>query len=212
MPTMSSQSQVTLDANSNTVQCHPQALKAFSFLPWVESEVTFLEIPHGAQLVLTGPLSACTVWAFEANGTAVLVHANANSEVSWGQMSGAEQRTNLAIKMAAVNRIKAHFGGGGADLARLAYEQAGVHGGNVTSYQGYQGFVIGCKPRCGFSLGKVIGYGQKFPGGAQYGGGTAWRRESLQGSGVSSGSSKWTFYFYGYNGTGSADRVLWPLG
>ena len=42
-----------------------------------------VEVDAGVQLVLTGPLSACTIWAFQSGPTTVLVHANANAGNYW---------------------------------------------------------------------------------------------------------------------------------
>lgn len=208
MPGNMSQAKVTVDA-TNTVNAAPEQLKAYSFLPWEPSAVTYLKIPRDAQLVLTGPLSACTVWAFETGGDTVLIHANANSDTAWSQMTDAEKRANMATKMAAVNRIKAHYGGG-TDLARLAYAQSGVHGGPVIAYDGYQGFVLGCKPRCGFSSKKAVGYGSaRWVTNSQ--GEQERVKDPTKKGAFSFGSSGWTFYFYGYNGPGVNDRVLWPL-
>ncbi len=174
---------VSVDA-SNTLQADPNAQKAFGFLPWRPSGCTYLELGAGAQLVLTGPLSACTVWAFESGGTTVLVHANDNAGGVWSAMSAAQKLGNLANKQNAVNAVKALYAGPN-DVARLTYAATPLAVGART-YEGYMGFVIGCKPRLGFSLNKV-----------------SWT--------ASSGSNAWTFYFYGFNGTGAADRVLWPL-
>jgi hypothetical protein len=114
----------------------------------------------------------------------VLVHANANSGVDWANMNPGQKAANLATKLAAVNSVKGLYNNP-VDLARLVYAPtAGVNG--ARTYQGYQGFVIGCKPRLGFSLNKV-----------------SWT--------ASKAADSWTFYFYGYNGAGVNDRVLWPL-
>lgn len=169
---------------TNSIQANPNQQKAYGLLPWREGGATYLEIANGAQLVMTGPLSACTVWAFEAGGTTVLVHANANSGTTWANMTGLQRQQNLATKLAAVNSVKALYHNP-QDVARLVYANtAGVN--NARTYSGYMGFVLGCKPRLGFSLNKV-----------------SWT--------ASSGSNAWTFYFYGYNGAGRNDRVLWPL-
>lgn len=177
--------QTKLDVDgTNTIQAFPQGQKAYGFLPWREGGATYLEIGAGAQLVVTGPLSACTVWAFQAGGSTVLVHANANAGLDWADMSNNQKQQNLAAKLALVNAVKALYNNP-VDIGRLVYAATnGVNG--ARTYQGYMGFVIGCKPRCGFSLNKVSWTG-------------------------STGSNQWTFYFYGFNGGTANDRVLWPL-
>lgn len=172
--------------NTRSIQAHPNGQKSFGFLPWREGGATYVEIGNnvGAQLLMTGPLSACTVWAFQSGGSTVLVHANANAGRTWGEMDNGQKQANLQTKLAAVNAVKALYPNP-QDIARLVYANTnGVNG--ARTYQGYMGFVLGCKPRNGFSLNKV-----------------SWTR--------SSGSDHWTFYFYGFNGATAADRVLWPL-
>ena len=83
---LNAQCQVDVDA-FKTVQAVPQGAKPYGFLPWRPGGVTYMEIDPNAQLVLTGPLSACTIWAFESNGTMVLVHANANAGIDWANMT-----------------------------------------------------------------------------------------------------------------------------
>lgn len=168
----------------NAIQANQNGQKAYGFLPWREGGATYLEIGAGAQLVMTGPLSACTVWAFQAGASTVLVHANANTGVDWANMTPAQKTLNLAAKLAAVNAVKGLYGGA-VDIGRLVYDATpGVVG--ARTYNGYMGFVLGCKARLGFSLNKVSWTG-------------------------STGADQWTFYFYGYNGAGRNDRVLWPL-
>jgi len=166
------------------VKVAPASNKAYGFLPWRPGGVTYMEVDPNAQLVLTGPLSACTVWAFESNGTTVLVHANANSGINWADMTQAQKDANMMTKLNYVNAIKALYAAP-VDVARLVYANTpGVMG--AQTYEGYMGFVLGTKARAGFTLNKV-----------------KWA--------ASRGSDTWQFFFYGYNGTARANRVLWPL-
>jgi hypothetical protein len=178
------QCKVDLQAGGKgVIQAAPQAMKAYGFLPWRAGGATFLELDPGAQLVLTGPLTACTVWAFRAAGTTVLVHANANGPVEWTNMTAGQRTQNMDDKTALVTAIKARYAGAAADLGRLTYIAAGGAAAGAQTYSGYMGFVIGCKARLGFSLNKV-----------------SWT--------ASKAADDWTFYFYGYNGTAATDRVL----
>jgi hypothetical protein len=179
------QAAVTYDAGNRFIKCTPDGQKAFGFLPWRAGGVTYMEIDANAQLVLTGPLTACTIWAFQAGGTTVLVHANANGDTSWGNMSIGQRQQNMATKLGMINRIKALYPGA-VDSGRLVYAPMLVGATGATTYEGYMGFVIGVKPRNGFSLNKV-----------------SWTK--------SSGRAAWQFYFYGFNGPDAADRVLLPL-
>jgi hypothetical protein len=138
-----------------------------------------------AQLVLTGPLSACMVWAFESAGTTVLVHANANAGIDWQSMTQMQKNANMTTKLNYVNAIKALYPGA-VDTARLVYAATpGVLG--AQQYEGYMGFVLGTKARQGFTMNKV-----------------KWAANKTMATG-------WSFYFYGYNGAGADNRVLWPL-
>jgi hypothetical protein len=144
-----------------------------------------MELGANAQLVLTGPLTACTIWAFEAGGTTVLVHANANGNTSWGNMSPAQRQQNMTVKLGMINQIKAVYPGA-VDTGRLVYAPMGAGAAGATTYEGYMGFVVGVKPRNGYSFNKV-----------------SWTK--------SGGRPDWQFYFYGFNGPDAADRVLLPL-
>jgi hypothetical protein len=177
------QTSVDLDAFNN-IQCAPNGQKAYAFLPWRPGGVTYMEIPVGCQLVMTGPLSACNIWAFESNGTTVLVHANANAGVAWADMTGAQKLANMATKQNAITAIKNQYANV-VDVAGLVYAATPL-APNATTYEGYMGFVIGCRPRNGYSFNKH-----------------KWTK--------SAGSNTWTFYFYGFNGAGATDRVLLPM-
>jgi hypothetical protein len=178
------QASVDVD-NFGRINCRANGQKAYRFLPWREDHATYLELDAGAQLVLTGPVSACTVWAFEANGTTVLVHANANAQGNWANMTPQDRAANMTTKLNLVNGIKALYQDP-QDTARLVYDATpGADG--ARTYEGYVGLVIGCKPRSGFSLNKV-----------------SWTANR-------GAAAAWTFYFYGYNGPNAANRVLWPL-
>lgn len=168
----------------NTIVCQPNGQKAYSFLPWRPGGVTYCEVPAGCQLIMTGPLSACHICAFESGGTTYLVHANANGAKGWADMSGAEKLANMATKENAITAIKNHIGGA-VEIGHLAYADTPLAPG-ATTYEGYMGFVLGCKPRNGRTFNKV-----------------KWAK--------SNGSNTWQFYFYGFNGTGAGDRVLLPI-
>ena len=170
--------------NFNTIQCAPNGQKAYSFLPWRPGGVTYTAIPAGCQLILTGPLSACHICAFEQGGTTYLVHANANAGVEWANMTAPQKLVNMATKENAITAIMALFPGA-VDVGHLTYAATPLAPGAVT-YEGYMGFVIGCRPRSGRSFNKV-----------------KWAK--------SAGSNTWQFYFYGFNGTGAGDRVLLPM-
>jgi hypothetical protein len=172
--------QTAVDHYGGSVWVSPNSQKSYGFLPWRPGGATYVEIPNnvGAQLVLTGPLSACNVWAFDTGASTVLVHANKNSGMDWDQMSAAQQDTNMTDKMNLINAIKNQYPGS-ADVARLVYANTpGVVG--AFQYDGYQGWVLGCKPRAGFSLNKVSWTGQR------------------------TAAAAWTFYFYGYSLGGAA--------
>jgi hypothetical protein len=176
--------QCKVDQRAGMVAVAPAGNKAYGFLPWQPGGVTYMEIDPNAQLVLTGPLSACTVWAFAAGGTTVLVHANANAGIDWTAMTQVQKDGNMTTKLGYVNAIKALYPGA-ADLGRLVYAATpGVVG--ARTYEGYMGFVLGTKARLGFTMNSV-----------------KWAK--------SGGAANWTFYFYGYNGATAADRVLWAL-
>ncbi len=177
--------QCKADKGGGMVKVAPDSNKAYGFLPWQPSGVTYIEIDPNAQLVLTGPLSACTVWAFESAGTTVLVHANANSGTDWTAMSQLQKDNNMTTKLNYVNAIKANYTAP-TDVARLVYaDTPGVTG--AQTYEGYMGFVLGTKARLGFSMNKV-----------------KWAASPKK-------ADDWTFYFYGYDGTSASDRVLWTL-
>lgn len=176
--------QCKVDKVTGVIRVAPAANKAYGFLPWQPSMATYMEIDPNAQLVLTGPLSACTVWAFSSGATTVLVHANANSATTWQDMTQVQKDANMQTKLNYVNAIKGLYAGT-VDVGRLVYAPTpGVVG--AQTYEGYMGFVIGTKARFGFTMNKV-----------------KWAS--------SSGANAWSFYFYGYNGPNAADRVLWPL-
>jgi hypothetical protein len=192
------QAQCSVDETGGMVSVRQNAQKPYGFLPWQENGATYLPIPGdvGAQLVLTGPLTGCTVWAFQADGKraiggsaaiwTVLVHANANASTGqptpWTSMSELQKDNNMTAKKQMVDAIKARYSGA-IDVARLVYANTpGVIG--ATTYEGYTGFVLGCKPRAGFSLNSV-----------------SW-------TGRTKASAAWTFYFYGYNKSGTVLRVL----
>ena len=169
----------------NIILAAPASNKAYGFLPWQPGGVTYVEVDPNAQLMLTGPLSACTVWAFQSGGTTVLVHANANAGLDWAAMTPAQKDANMTTKLNAVNAIKALYPGPIVDVGRLVYANTpGVMG--AQTYEGYMGFVLGTRARLGFSLNKV-----------------KW--------GASKKAADWTFYFYGYNGAAAANRVLWVM-
>jgi hypothetical protein len=65
---VNAQCAVDVDA-FRSINCTVNAQKAFGMLPWRPGGATYLEIGAGAQLVLTGPLSACTIWAFRIRRT-----------------------------------------------------------------------------------------------------------------------------------------------
>lgn len=175
--------QCSVKLGAGMVAVAPDQQKSYGFLPWQPGGVTYMEIGAGAQLVLTGPLSACTVWAFRSGGTTVLVHANANAGMNWGDMTQLQKDANMTTKLNFVNAIKAQYAAP-ADLARLVYANTpGVVG--AQTYEGYQGFVLGCKSRLGFSMNKV-----------------KWVK--------SKAANDWTFYFYGYNSLANP-AVLWVL-
>ncbi|WP_282607329.1 hypothetical protein [Pelagibius sp. Alg239-R121] len=176
--------QCKVDRGGGMVKVAPDSNKSYGFLPWQPSGVTYMEIDPNAQLVLTGPLSACTVWAFESGGTTVLVHANANTGTDWTAMSPLQKDNNMLTKLGYVNAIKGLYAAP-TDVARLVYAATpGVAG--AQTYEGYMGFVLGTKARLGFTMNKV-----------------KWA--------ASTKADDWSFYFYGYNGTAATDRVLWPL-
>jgi hypothetical protein len=176
--------QCKVDEGTGMVAVAPAANKAYGFLPWQPGGVTYMEIDPNAQLVLTGPLSACTVWAFESGGTTVLVHANANAGLDWAAMTQVQKDANMTTKLNYVNAIKGLYAAP-VDLARLVYAATpGVAG--AQTYNGYMGFVLGTKARFGFTMNKV-----------------KWAK--------SGGANSWSFYFYGFNGPNAADRVLWGL-
>jgi hypothetical protein len=177
--------QCSVDRGAGAVDVKPNSNKAYGFLPWQPGGVTYMEVDPNAQLVLTGPLSACTVWAFESNGTTVLVHANANAGLNWQSMTQLQKDANMTTKLNYVNAIKARYPGA-VDTARLVYAATpGVLG--AQEYEGYMGFVLGTKARQGFTMNKIKWAGNK------------------------KAATGWNFYFYGYDGPTAADRVLWQL-
>ena len=177
--------QCKVDKGGGMVSVAPDNNKTYGFLPWRPTGVTYMEIDPNAQLVLTGPLSACTVWAFQSGGTTVLVHANANSGTDWAAMTPVQKDANMTTKLNLVNAIKATYAAP-ADVARLVYANTpGVVG--AQTYEGYMGFVLGTKARMGFTMNSV-----------------KWAASTSQ-------AQDWSFYFYGYNGPAATDRVLWPL-
>lgn len=176
----SANAQCSVDARpGSVVMVSPNPQKAYRFLPWQTGRATYMELDAGVQLVITGPLSGCWVWAFRSGATTVLVHANANTGVAWGNMTPVQKAANIATKLTYVNAIKGLYAAPATDVARLGAPGA-------RTYEGYTGFVVGCRPRLGYSLNKVSPT-------------------------ASTGSDNWTFYFYGYNGATAADRVLWPF-
>lgn len=178
------QSSYDVDA-FHTIQAAPNGQKAYAFLPWRPGGVTYMEVDPNCQLVMTGPLSACNICAFESAGQLVLVHANANAGTSWADMTALQKTANMNTKQNAINAIKAQYAAP-VDIANLIYANFPGAPLGARTYEGFMGFVLGCKPRAGYSLNKV-----------------SWTK--------SSGRVNWTFYFYGYNGMTAADRVLWAL-
>src|SRR5262245_836693 len=85
--------QTAVDHSGGSVWVAPNSQKSYGFLPWRPGGATYLEIPDnaGAQLVLTGPLSACNIWAFDTGNSTVLVHANKNSNTAWDAMTVGQQ-------------------------------------------------------------------------------------------------------------------------
>jgi hypothetical protein len=178
------QTSVDIDPGHDTyISLTPSGQKAFSFLPFRNGRTTYMEIPDWCQLVLTGPLTGCNVWAFESHGKTVLVHANVSSGDPGIDWSGASGLGNMAAKQNAITAIKNQYPDA-VDVARLTYVYTPLALGAMT-YYGHLGFVLGCRARSGFSFNKH-----------------QWTK--------SSGSNTWTFWFYGYRDV-AYKPVLLPM-
>jgi hypothetical protein len=128
------------------IRVNPDPVKPYRFLPFTPGHSAFIDLTNdqGAQLVLTGPLSGCSVFVARDGGRTIFMHLNGEAD----QEGGADPARHWQLATAtlrAANMPNGHITNGTVQQAI----------GQLTGYTAYGDratFVVGCKPRFGVSL------------------------------------------------------------